>query len=221
MSEEREARPPTLLFGGTFDPPHRQHVAMATAAADALGAPTILVVPAAINPQRQSARPPASGRDRLAMAAIAFRHEPRAEILDIEIARGGPSYTIDTIESLTARQPLRLLIGSDQALNLPTWRRWRDVVALAPPAIVVRPPETAAGLATTLGERMGERTELCRAWILPVPPVELSATHIRDQIRNQIRSQTRSERNEAGNPGEIDLDAEVLKYIRAHRLYVS
>ncbi len=177
------SRAPALVFGGTFDPPHRVHRSIASQAADLLGARSILVVPAAINPQR-SAHPPAPAEERLAMAALAFGDEPRARVLDLEIRRGGPSYTIDTLRSLLAagEGPLRLLVGSDQALNLPSWREWREVVALAEPAIVLRPPHDRASFAAACRQVFGDEASCWNDRLLAIEPTDLSATALREAL---------------------------------------
>lgn len=206
MTTHDATRAPALVFGGTFDPPHRVHVRMATAAADCLGARAILVIPAAINPQR-AASPPAPAADRRAMTLAAFADEPRARVLDLELERHGPSYTIDTVRALhdQGAAPLRLLIGSDQALNFPTWRAWREVAELAPPAIVVRPPQTHATLLGELRRVFGAEAEAWAARILPIPPTDMSATDARAALA----------RGEAPDA----LDPAILAYIRRHGLY--
>ena len=189
------------LFGGTFDPPHRGHVAIARAAADLVGATSILVIPAAINPQR-SGSPPAPADDRLAMARLAFRHEPRAEVLDLEVVRGGPSFTIDTLRELARLRPgtrFRLLVGSDQAVNFTTWRDWREIERLAEPAIVVRPPHDAATLAAELRRLHGSDADRWIARILPIAPTPERSTAIRAELA-------------AGRVPE-DLDPEVARYV--------
>jgi nicotinate-nucleotide adenylyltransferase len=180
-------RGPALVFGGTFDPPHRRHVEMARRAADELGARSILVIPAALNPQRSAALP-APASDRLELATLAFRDEPRARVLDLELRRSGPSYTIDTLRTLheQGEAPLRLLIGSDQALNFPTWKSWREVVALAPPAIVLRPPHDRANFAALARERFGGDAPAWIDRVLPLEPVELSATALREALARGV-----------------------------------
>jgi nicotinate-nucleotide adenylyltransferase len=190
-----------LVFGGTFDPPHRGHVAIARSAADLVGAGSILVLPAAVNPQR-TGTPPSPAADRLAMARIAFRNEPRAEILDLEVGRGGPSYTIDTLRELAKLRPdtrFRLLIGSDQAVNFTTWREWREVERLAEPAIVVRPPHDAATLAGELRRLHGAEADRWIARILPIAPTPERSTAIRAELA-------------AGRVPD-DLDPEVARYV--------
>ncbi|MBL9147837.1 MAG: nicotinate (nicotinamide) nucleotide adenylyltransferase [Phycisphaerae bacterium] len=203
-----DARNVELVFGGTFDPPHRRHVEMASRAADALGAAAILVIPAALNPQRASALPVAA-EDRLALVRIAFAKEPRARVLDLEVRRGPPSYTIDTLEELArlGHTNLRLLIGSDQALNLPTWRAWSEVVRKAPPAIVVRPPHDRESLRQAFAERFDD-PETWVGRVLPVSAADLSSTEVRAALA-------------AGDETRVAelLDPEVAQAIRARGLY--
>lgn len=213
MSGDGDTRPPALLFGGTFDPPHRTHVAVARAAADHLGARAILVVPAGRNPLRpdHEAAPP---EDRLAMTRLAFAGEPRARVLDLELRRPPPSYTIDTLRSLVdaGEAPLRLLIGSDQAVALPAWRAWREVVELAPPAIVLRPPHDAEALRRAFEERYGADAPSWLARVLPIPPVDMRATELRTRLR----------RGDPREPARFpELDPRVLDHIRSRLLYCS
>ena len=198
--------PIALVFGGTFDPPHRGHVAIASSAADLVGARSILVIPAAVNPQR-TGTPPSPAADRLAMSRIAFRNEPRAEILDLEILRGGPSWTIDTLRELARLRPgtrFRLLVGSDQAVNFTTWREWREIERLAEPAIVVRPPHDAATLAAELRRLHGSDADRWIARILPIAPTPERSTAIRAELA-------------AGRVPE-DLDPEVASWIAGRSL---
>jgi len=174
----------TLVYGGSFDPPHAVHARIASLAADAVGARRILVIPAGVNPQRRDA-PPAAPEHRLAMARLAFAAEPRATIDDREIRRAGPSYTVDTLESLAREQPserFRLLLGGDQALNFATWRNPDRIESLAEPVVVPRPPLDADALRAALRERMGEHARRWMDRVLPIAPVDASSTQARAQL---------------------------------------
>jgi nicotinate-nucleotide adenylyltransferase len=113
------------LFGGSFDPPHIGHMLMAQDALEALALDRLLVVPAAQQPLKpENQTPPAH---RLAMVQACFAGVPGIEVDPVEIARGGLSYMVDTVEDVRRRMPdarLHLLIGSDVVPTLP---RWRDV----------------------------------------------------------------------------------------------
>lgn len=180
--ETRGARR-VLLFGGTFDPPHRRHVSMACAAASLLDCDRIVVMPAGRSPLRRGVET-ASPELRLEMARAAFAHEPRAFVSDLEMRRGGTSYTVDTLIALgagsrRAREDTVLLIGSDQALQFDRWRDSSRIAGeLAAPAVVLRPPDTAESFAARCAAAGGE-SDAWTARLLPVHPVELSATAIR------------------------------------------
>lgn len=173
--------PVTLVYGGSFDPPHAVHARTATAAADALGASRILVIPAGVNPQRTD-RPPAPAEHRLAMTRLAFAADPRVTVDEREIRRDGPSFTVDTLEELARQRPgerLRLLLGGDQALNFASWRNPERIEALAEPAVVPRPPLDAAALRAALRERLGAQAERWMGRVLDLAPMDASSTHAR------------------------------------------
>ena len=175
------SRPVTLVYGGTFDPPHAVHAHIASMAADALGATRILVLPAGVNPQR-TATPPAPAEHRLAMVRLAFAADPRVTIDDREMRRDGASYTVDTVAALARERPeetLRLLIGGDQALNFHTWREPARIEALAEPVVAPRPPLDAGALRAALRERLGADAERWVPRVLDVPPTDASSTDAR------------------------------------------
>lgn len=128
------------VMGGTFDPIHLGHVAMAEAGADCAGLDRVLLVPASVPPHRGAATAPAD--DRLAMARLAAAGHPRLEVSDIELRRPGPSYTVDTLRALARERPgadLHLLLGWDAARELRAWHAPDDVLRLARPVVVSRP----------------------------------------------------------------------------------
>ena len=199
----------TLVYGGTFDPPHAQHVRMASLAADAVGATRIRVIPAGVNPQR-TGEPPSPAEHRLAMVRLAFADEPRALIDDREIRRGGPSFTVDTLEALAIEHPgasMRLLIGGDQALNFHSWRQPDRIVALAEPLVVPRAPLDAQALAHALRERLGAAAGPWLARLLPLAPQPHASTRLREAL-------SRGER-----PDAADLAPAVTDYAIRNRLY--
>lgn len=173
-----------LVFGGSFDPPHRAHVELASRVADVLDCHPILFVPAAISPHKTDALPTAA-EHRLAMLRLAIRNEPRACIDTIELDRGGVSYFIDTISAIAERYPnasVRFLIGSDQALAFPRWHRWDEILAIAEPAIVLRPPHDRAEVEAALTAQFGNAADAWRARIVDAPLIDVSATAIRERL---------------------------------------
>jgi nicotinate-nucleotide adenylyltransferase len=132
----------TAVFGGTFDPIHDAHIAMARAALERFaefGLTRILFVPAA-NPPHKSGTSMAPWEDRVRMVELACEGEAAFEISRIE-REANPSYTILTIERLLAdgSGPLAFLIGADAFAEIRTWHRWRDVVRLVEFIVVTRP----------------------------------------------------------------------------------
>ncbi|MCE2885663.1 MAG: hypothetical protein LW806_12300 [Planctomycetaceae bacterium] len=183
---------PFLLFGGSFDPPHARHASILREAMRALGAPCAAAMPAAINPLK-CATPPADPDVRLAMCRSAFAADDVATCGEIrlsrlEIDRDGPSYTIDTVERLLADHPhlrgaIRFLVGSDAIRGIERWHRWRELLELAHPAVVVRPPDTRDATERFLGDFA--RTSgfvAATSWLLDLPPVDLASTGLREAI---------------------------------------
>jgi nicotinate-nucleotide adenylyltransferase len=223
----------TLIFGGTFDPPHRAHVELPQLAARELGCQRILYVPAAINPLKGAADapPPTPAIHRLAMLKLALQDVPNAEISTIELERPGPSYTIDTLKALAGQAPstatvaatassappgagstplgkMFLLIGADQALDFHRWKDWTEILRLATPAVMLRPPWTRETFAAALRERYGEDGwpvwERCTLNALPT--LEISATEIRRRLQR-------------GRPLTGLVHPRVEAYVRSNRLF--
>ena len=128
------------LLGGTFDPVHIGHVGLADDAQRAIRSADVRLVPAADPPHRPP--PGASAAHRLAMLKLAVDRHEGLDIDTREIARGGKSYTVLTLEELRAEAPTRpliLVLGADAFRGLPTWRRWEDIPKLAHIAVAARP----------------------------------------------------------------------------------
>ncbi|MFI4978557.1 MAG: nicotinate-nucleotide adenylyltransferase [Solirubrobacterales bacterium] len=128
------------ILGGTFDPIHVGHLAAAHAAIECAHLDRVMFIPTAQPPHRAAATAPAA--DRLAMARLAVEGEPRFEVSDIEVARGGMSYTADTLSELHRVHPgdeLFLILGWDAARLFKTWHEPERVSALASAVIVGRP----------------------------------------------------------------------------------
>jgi nicotinate-nucleotide adenylyltransferase len=139
------------VLGGTFDPIHLGHLAAARAAVECARLDRVLLVPSAVPPHRR--RAVATAEQRLEMSRLAVEEEERLEVSDVEVKRGGISYTVDTLRELKRRRPeddLFLILGWDAAKLLSTWRQPNEVRRLASLVIVTRPgsgaPTEAAGI---------------------------------------------------------------------------
>ncbi|RMH28243.1 MAG: nicotinate (nicotinamide) nucleotide adenylyltransferase [Planctomycetota bacterium] len=202
-----------LVYGGAFDPPHRGHVEPALAARDAVGADWIVYVPASAPPLRDAA-PVASGADRMRMLRRALAGRDRASVCDAELARGGVSYTIDTLRLVRDRLPagarLRLLIGADQARQFHNWRDADEILRLAEPVVMVRGGGPDAGdLARDLASRWpAEEAERWRGRVVPTPIVDASSSAVREALA----------RGDDAALGSM-LATPVLEYIRERGLY--
>jgi len=133
------------LFGGSFDPVHAAHVALAHAALDQLALDELRWIPAGQPWQKSRELTPAA--DREAMVRLAIAGEPRFTLDRIELSRQGPSFTLDTVRELVAAQPGErwfLILGQDQYAGLHTWHDWRELLGLVTLTIANRPGATLA-----------------------------------------------------------------------------
>ncbi len=185
--------PPLALLGGTFDPVHNAHLAIARHALGALGCARVLWVPTGAPPYRAAPVAPAS--DRVAMLRLALAGEPRHTIDERELAPGHSGYTVDTLIALRAetdsKTPILLLLGADQYARIETWHRWRDLVKLCRIAVFERPGYPAA------------QGDVVHA---KAPAADVSSTEIRARVAR-------------GDDVSALVPAPVLAHIRARRLY--
>jgi len=189
------------LLGGSFDPVHRAHVALALAAQDALALDQVRLLPAARPWQRVPLS--TSAEHRLRMLELAAAPHAGLHVDPQELERGGNTYTIDTIAQLAPDAHYVWILGSDQLRNFCTWHRWRDIaravdlaVAQRPDAPLQTPPELEQGL-RALGRALA---------VLPFPPMDISASTIRQRLAH-------------GLPLHDWLDSAVMDYIDRHGLY--
>lgn len=129
------------LLGGTFNPPHNGHLAIANEVRTALGLDRVLLIPAPTPPHKPVAGA-VSFAHRLAMTEAAVSGVPGLEASDIEGQRGGQSYTVHTLEELQRQYPsaeLYMVIGMDSYLDLPTWYQWQRLFDLAHVVTLYRP----------------------------------------------------------------------------------
>jgi nicotinate-nucleotide adenylyltransferase len=191
------------VLGGTFDPIHNGHLALARAAREQLGLDRVVFVPAGV-PWRKAGREITAATHRLEMVRLAIANEPAASVSTVEIDKEGPSYTADTLEALSGEfqgAALYFIIGEDALEDLPTWREPERILGLARLAVAGRPGRKVADGRWQAIPGIGER--LVR---LEMEPVEISASEIR--------------RLEGlGKPVSEMLPAAVEAYIRHHRLY--
>lgn len=160
------------LFGGSFDPPHVAHVALARSALALVD--EVRWIPAGQPWQKTRAMTAAPHRE--AMVRLAIEGEPRFALDRIELEREGPSVTLDTVKQLQAREPEAdwlLLIGADQYANLHTWRGWADLLQRVTLAVAQRP-----GVLAQPDPAIAAHPH--RA--IPLAMLDISATDIRQRV---------------------------------------
>jgi nicotinate-nucleotide adenylyltransferase len=193
------------IVGGTFDPIHLGHVAMAEAGAACAGLERVLLVPSAMPPHRAAAAAPAA--DRLEMCRLAAAGHPLLEVSDVELRRSGPSYTADTLRQLAADREgdeLYLLLGWDAARELRSWRSPDEVLRLARLVVVSRPGYARPARADLVAAGIDpDRVLLCD---VPTPDVE--STDVRRLI-------------ERGRDLTGLVAPEVEAYLRRRHLYAA
>ena len=126
------------VFGGTFDPVHVGHLAIARAALEAVPLDRVLFVPARRSPLKDRG-PFAGAADRLAMLETAVADEPRFSVSRAELERDGPSYTVETLERLGGEDELFLILGSDALADFPRWKDPERIARLATLLVADRP----------------------------------------------------------------------------------
>ncbi|MGZ5202912.1 MAG: nicotinate-nucleotide adenylyltransferase [Telluria sp.] len=210
------------LLGGSFDPVHAGHVALAELFAQLLRPDQLRIVPAGRPWQKSTLA--ASDADRVKMLELAFRKSRYPVTIDLqEVERNGATYTIDTLRNVRSevgpQASIVFLMGADQLQKLDTWRDWLDLFEVANIGVAARPgyelatdklpPSVAQQLAprlSTPGEvRASPAGRVCLAHTLAV---DISATTVRDAIRH-------------GNNANGLVAPVVLDYIQQHHLYKS
>ena len=189
------------LLGGSFDPVHLAHVELARCAMRHLHLDSVRLIPAAQPWQRGALG--ADPDDRVAMLRLAVANVPGLEIDTVEIDRGGPTYTIDTVRTLPPGKEYFWILGADQLANFCSWKNWEEIVERVHLAVAARPGSHIAP-AATLRTRLEELGQALH--VIPMAPNTLSATEIRHRLS--------SNQNVDGM-----LDASVAQYIHHNGLY--
>jgi len=131
------------IIGGSFDPVHAGHLIIAQDAAERLGLSEVVFVPASIPPHKQAMRRVDAGH-RLVMLKLAAESNPRFSVSDIELRRGGVSFTVDTLRILRDIHPdaaLFLIVGSDTLVDFHTWHKTEEILKFCEVATLLRPGE--------------------------------------------------------------------------------
>jgi nicotinate-nucleotide adenylyltransferase len=234
------------FFGGSFDPPHLGHLAVARAACDAFRLNTVLFAPVGVQPLKPEGST-ASFEQRVAMTRLAIAGQVgfRVSLADAPKSTGAPNYTLETLKELRAGlgadSVLYCLMGADSFFGLKRWHRAAEIPFVAPLIVASRPGEPLSGLDDALPEGLtieaGTEADLVEAdvevqvfslvnrvgdrapfYVLPGLHEEISASEIREGLRRRLPGQAgRAHSGEDG--GKAVLPDAVREYVQAHGLY--
>jgi nicotinate-nucleotide adenylyltransferase len=196
------------LFGGSFDPVHFGHINLAIEMIEKRFLSEVWFCPAALSPFKQNSEQPVSGHHRLEMLKLALESIPQCSIIDIELLRQPPSYTIETIEALeekmkdrSDRYRLHLIIGDDAIAGLNDWYRISDIIKKA---------TLLVGKRLSINELIAFKDPLLREAIqrgmTETRRMEISSTDVRERLRQGLCC-------------EHLIPQKVLDYIERHHLY--
>ncbi len=169
------------VLGGTFNPPHIGHLVCAQEARATLGLERVLLLPTGVPPHKELAEDPGPAVRR-ALCERACAGDSALSVCPLELERRGPSYTVDTLRELHAREPeheLTFILGGDMALTFGGWREPGEIVRLARLAVAEREAareEIARALRDVPGAL--ERTD-----VFPMPRLEVSSSEVRGRVR--------------------------------------
>ena len=191
------------IYGGSFDPPHKGHKLLAENLASVCGAEKVIIIPTALSPFKNSSS--ATAEDRLDMCKLFFK-EDLFSISDIEIKRGGKSYTVDTLTQIKEENPdaeLFLFMGDDMLLSFDKWYCYQEILRLATIVCACRTEnlEELQNMKSFVKNvlKAEERVIICES-----VPFEISSTEIRSSLKDSAKK---------------GLSEDVYNYIQAKGLY--
>lgn len=188
------------LFGGSFNPPHLAHLLVAEAMREQFALDEVVWMPAAQSPFKTGHA--ATSDDRLTMTRLATEGHPAFTVSDLELQRGGLSYTLDTLEALHAERPrdtFALIVGGDNLASFTRWHRYEDILARVPLLVYHRPGYVAPSLPPEVQGRIS---------FAEAPLLDLSSTTLRQRVA-------------AGQSIRYRVPEPVRQYIQQHGLYLG
>jgi nicotinate-nucleotide adenylyltransferase len=179
------------IFGGTFDPVHHGHLALARALRETFALESVHLIPTGLPPHRDA--PPVTPQQRFDLVQLALAGETGLLADDREVRRDGYCYTVDTLSEIQSEYPqatLVWLIGADSFLNLVRWRRWRELLEAGHLVLAARPGFDFSALVPDLAKEFAARAVPAspealgkgRISVLPTPLMPVSSTQIRQRL---------------------------------------
>lgn len=195
-----------LVYGGSFNPPHRGHVSALRRAMDQLRPDKTLVIPAKTPPHKQLPAGSPDPRQRLELTKLAFSELENVTVSDMELLRDETSYTVDTLRQLAASHPgweVYFLMGTDMLLYMEKWREFEDIFRLCTLAVLTR--ETGEDPVVDAHAAYLRETYAARITVLPGAPLPMDSTGLRAALCRR--------------EGAERLPEAVYEYVIRHRLY--
>ena len=169
------------ILGGSFNPPHLAHLVCASEACAQLELDRVLLTPVAAPPHKEAEQDPGP-QARLELCRLATAGDERLGVCDLEVLRGGPSYTVDTLRELHARTPedhLTFIVGGDIALGLPSWHEPEAVLGLARLAVAERSGSGREEIVSRWQEHFGGAAAPV---FFDMPRLDISSSEIRRRV---------------------------------------
>lgn len=190
------------ILGGTFDPPHLGHLAIAKAALGALNLDEVVFMPAAKNPLKRGARG-TPARHRLEMVRRLIENEPNMAVSDLELTRGGNSYAVDTMAELQMARPADywFLMGSDAISHIGSWKQPERLLRLCRLGLVQRGTKTLEDVLGLLPINLKDHTDF-----IEMPHVDTASSELRNKL-------------ERGQTVSLWIPPSVREYIQSNKLY--
>ncbi len=170
------------MYGGSFNPPHNGHLHLAEKVGRLVGLDKIIIIPSNISPQKSN-NGNIDPMHRIYMCKEVF-DSPLFEVSDCEIARGGKSFTVDTLTYLKELYPddeLYLFMGSDMLLSFHSWYRYKDILSMCTLCAISRDDEDGAQTLKTYADTVLSDGNVL---VFDIEPIEVSSSQIRENIRN-------------------------------------
>ena len=182
------------IYGGSFDPVHYGHLLLAELCRESCGLDEVRFVPAAIPPHKLD-QGRAADEHRVEMLKLAIGGNSHFDVWEVELQRGGVSYTVETLRELRAEHPeneLFFLMGADSLFDLPNWREPAEICELATIAVVDRPGSRQVDFDVLQHVTSADRIEYFKKFVVAMPQIDVSSSDIRERIAKgrSIRYQT-------------------------------
>ena len=187
------------LLGGTFNPIHIGHLRAAVEVREAFNLDKLLLIPSA-NPPHKSVDHVADAEDRLEMVRLAIKGVPSLEASDVELARPGPSYTIETLRYFQAKyghgSDIHFIVGQDAFSEITTWKSYKALFSTAHFIVMTRPGSKLSSIEHFIHTHISElyqydpalnrytHPEWCTIFCIDITHIDVSASEIRDRIRH-------------------------------------